>query len=219
MCGRFGFDMPPKRAAAAFGLAEEPQYAPGLNYAPGAYVLAILPTQEGSRIGRSLRWGLVPHWAKDPQTDYKMFNARAETVAEKPSFRTAFKRRRCLIPATRFYEWKKEGKNKEPYAIGLADETPFAMAGLWESWQGPEEIGLYTCTIITTSANELIAPLHDRMPVILTPEACVRWLNPTLSATALQQLLRPHAPQTMRLWPADPKQEERTRQATAQQDI
>ncbi len=213
MCGRFGFDMPPKRAAAAFGLAEEPQYAPGLNFAPGAYVLAILPTQEGARIGRTLRWGLVPHWAKNPQLGYKMFNARAETVAEKPSFRTTFKRRRCLIPTTRFYEWKKEGNRKVPYAIGLTDDTPFAMAGLWESWQGPEEIGLYTCTIITTSANEAIAPLHDRMPVILPAEACTRWLDPGQSPTALLQLLRPHDPHSMRLRPADPKQEEEQRLA------
>lgn len=213
MCGRFGFDMPPKRTAAAFGLTEEPQYAPGLNCAPGAYVLAILSTQEGGRIGRSLRWGLVPHWAKDPKLGYKMFNARSETVAEKPAFRTAFKRRRCLIPATRFYEWIKTGARKEPYAFGMADDAAFAMAGLWESWQGPEEIGLYTCTIITTRANALVAPLHDRMPVILSPGGCARWLDPGASVSGLHDLLQPCDPEEMRVRQADPKQEEAQRQS------
>ncbi len=215
MCGRFGFDMPPKRAAAAFGLAEEPQYAPGLNYAPGAYVLAIIPTRDGARLGRMLRWGLVPQWAKDPKMGFKMFNARSETVAEKPAFKTAFKRRRCLIPATRFYEWKKEDAGKVPYALGMADNSPFAMAGLWESWQGPEEIGLYTCTIITTQPNELVAPLHDRMPVILPPEACRRWLDPGQPAAALLRLLQPLDSGSMRAWQADPKQEEAKRPPAA----
>ena len=140
-----------------------------------------------------MRWGLVPSWAKDPKIGNRMINARSETVTEKPSFRTSFKRRRCLIPADGFYEWKREGKAKKPMLITANPGGLFAFAGLWETWKQPDGSWLLTCAIITTSANEFMKSIHDRMPVILPREAEASWLDPEEQDTAmLSELLLPY---------------------------
>jgi putative SOS response-associated peptidase YedK len=147
----------------------------------------VAPTQEVAAIRRDpgdprrklvlLRWGLIPSWAKDPAIGARMINARSETVATKPAFRAALRRRRCLIPATGFYEWQKLGRVRQPWRIVMRTRAPFAMAGLWERWSSPEGRAVETCAILTTAANELVAPLHDRMPVILPREAHDVWLD------------------------------------------
>ena len=150
------------------------------NIAPTQSVAAVRRTSvTAPRELAMLRWGLIPSWAKDPAIGVKMINARAETAHEKPAFRAAFKQRRCLVIATSFYEWQRlEGGPKQPWRIHLADREPFGMAGLWESWRDAGGAIVESCTIITTSANELVAPLHDRMPVILARDACDVWLDP-----------------------------------------
>jgi putative SOS response-associated peptidase YedK len=150
-----------------------------------------------------LRWGLIPSWAKDTKIGASLINARADTIATKPSFRTAFKRRRCLIPADGFYEWKKgEGKTKQPFYIRLKKDYPFAFAGLWEHWEGPDNSAIDSCTIVTTEANDTLRPLHDRMPVILQEEDYDRWLDPkTEDPTQLCELLKPYPSEEMDAFP------------------
>ena len=140
-----------------------------------------------------LRWGLIPSWAKDPKIGFQCINAKAETAAEKPSFRSAFKKRRCLVIATGFYEWQVQGRSKQPMWIGLQSKRPFAFAGLWEHWTPHEGEPLETCTIITTEPNDLMAPIHNRMPVILAPTPYDQWLDPTFQhVEPLKALLRPY---------------------------
>ena len=127
-----------------------------------------------------LRWGLVPGWAKDPAIGSRLINARAETAAEKPAFRTALRRRRCLVAADGFYEWQQAGRTKQPYFIHLRDDRPFALAGLWEAWEGADHAWLETCTLLTTEPNDVVRPIHDRMPVILPPQAYSCWLDPAI---------------------------------------
>jgi putative SOS response-associated peptidase YedK len=151
-----------------------------------------------------LKWGLIPFWAKEAAIGNKMINARAESVAEKPSYKSSFKSKRCLVAADGFYEWKKEGKAKQPYLIRREDRKPFAFAGLWSSWRDPEQGGqpVQTFTILTTSANDLMRPLHDRMPVILDRENFDLWLDPKMQdAEALQKLLVPHAVEGFKAFP------------------
>lgn len=162
---------------------------PRYNVAPGQSIAAVRAEADGRRLSL-LRWGLLPSWAKDPGIGYRMINARAETVASKPAFRSAYRARRCLIPADGFYEWVRKGTIKQPYLIGLDDGQPMNFAGLWERWRVPENIilprslkdlapgeVLETCTVLTTEANELMKPIHHRMPVILPPEAFAPWLD------------------------------------------
>lgn len=191
MCGRFTLHASTEEIAREFDLATMPALAPRYNIAPSQALLAIR-LDEGQRRSVPLRWGLVPHWATDPKIAYKMINARGETVADKPSFRDAFKKRRCLIPADGFYEWKKLGKAKQPYHIRRVEGRPFAFAGLWERWQPPNGEPLETCTIVTTTANAVLAELHERMPVMLLPEAYAEWLDPTRPATRLKELIAPY---------------------------
>jgi len=139
-----------------------------------------------------MRWGLVPSWSKDAAAGYRMINARAETAPEKPSFRGPFRKQRALIPADGFYEWKQEGTGKTPFALRLASREPFAMAGLWDRWRAPDGAELLTFTILTTSANPLVAGIHDRMPVILPREAEAAWLDPGSSPETLKALMVPH---------------------------
>ncbi|MEK6799421.1 MAG: SOS response-associated peptidase, partial [Planctomycetota bacterium] len=151
---------------------------------------------------RAMTWGLIPSWAKDPAIGSKMINARAETLAEKPSYRNAFKHRRCLVVADGFYEWKTLPKGKQPYHICMADRQPFGIAGLWENWQGPNGNVVQSCTLITTQPNRLLADIHDRMPVILPPERFGEWLSPDDHDVArLSQLLRPFSETLMRAFP------------------
>ncbi len=195
MCGRFTLRTPTHRLAEAFGVRDLPNLAPRYNIAPSQDVAAVRRAEDGD--GRELvllRWGLVPYWAKEPAIGNRMINARAETVAEKPAFRAAFRRRRCLVAADGFYEWQKtaDGK-KQPWFIRLADDAPFAIAGLWERWKSPQGDAVESCTLITTEANETLEPIHDRMPVILAPDAWDAWLAPeSASAGALTALLRPY---------------------------
>ena len=161
------------------------------NVAPGQNAGIIL--NDGKNRYVQYKWGLVPSWAKDPQIGYKMINARAETVPEKPSFKSAFKSRRCLIPVDGFYEWKKGDKFKVPYFIFHRSERPLSLAGLWETWKDKDEKPLHTFTIITTEANELLRELHDRMPVIIPPEKREPWLDPaTTDSDEIVDLLKPY---------------------------
>jgi putative SOS response-associated peptidase YedK len=177
MCGRFAFYSPSEATAALFGVSTSIAVEPRFNIAPSQYIAGIRDTEDAGRELSMFRWGLVPFWAKDPSIGNRMINARAETVAEKPSFRAAYRHRRCLLLADGFYEWKKEGAGKVPYFISLASGEPFAFAGLWESWQSKEtEEVIQSTTLITTAANEFISTVHHRMPVILQPDTADRWL-------------------------------------------
>jgi putative SOS response-associated peptidase YedK len=175
-------------------------FVPRYNIAPTQDVLAVRAAEGGQREAAMLRWGLVPSWAKELQSGAPLINARAETVAEKPAFRTALRRRRCLIPADGFYEWQQSGAargKKQPYYIHRRDERPFAFAGLWERWTAkdsppPEQFAIESCTIVTTAANATLAPLHDRMPVVLAEGDYALWLDPALQdAAAVVPLLAP----------------------------
>jgi putative SOS response-associated peptidase YedK len=169
---------------------------PRYNIAPTQDVLAVRLNPAGEREAVDLRWGLLPFWAKDEKVSYSTINARAETVASKPAFRDAFKKRRCLIAADGYYEWKAEDGGKQPYRITLAPEQPFSFAGLWEHWEKGEKV-VESCTIIVTSANELTRDIHDRMPVILDPADYDAWLD----SSAGQELLRPYPSERMRRYP------------------
>lgn len=178
MCGRFAFYSPSEAAAALFGVNGSTSVEPRYNIAPTQDVAAIRNDEAGDRELVSLRWGLVPSWAKDPEIGNRMINARAETVAEKPSFRAAYSRRRCVVLADGFFEWRKTGDVKTPYFISLASGEPFALGALWESWQDKEsDEVIQSTTMITTEANEFMQPLHHRMPMILDPERAGLWLG------------------------------------------
>ncbi|BBW95970.1 SOS response-associated peptidase [Geobacillus icigianus] len=203
MCGRFTLTAELETLQALFRFRYEGPLAPRFNIAPSQEVLTVV-AEKGERVGKMMRWGLVPFWAKDVRIGAKMINARAETVDEKASFRQAFKRRRCLILADGFYEWKKEGKTKVPYRFMLATGAPFAFAGLWERWEGASG-PLETCAIMTTRANELIAPIHDRMPVILPSERHDDWLDPSFDDSEyLKTFLRPYPSEQMRMYEVAP---------------
>lgn len=196
MCGRYTMHTDVDKLIEQLKLNFiEAQLTPAYNIAPTQNVGAIVETEKG-RLLKAFRWGLVPHWAKDLTIGNKMINARAETLGEKPSFRSLIKSHRCVIPADGFYEWKKEDdKSKTPYFIHRKDDNPFALAGLWAQWkeQDSDAKPIQTFTIITTSANELMEPLHHRMPVILPPEAREEWLNPDNEAKeSLLELLVPY---------------------------
>ena len=201
MCGRFIQCTSGEALAERFHLPIIPDLTPRYNVAPSQSVGVIRVTHAGHREFVALRWGLVPAWSPEPRTAYSTFNARAETVADKPTYRHAFRRRRCLIPADGFYEWRTVGKRKQPYCIAPTDGAPFAFAGLWERWERDETV-VESCTIVVTTANATIAPLHDRMPVILARADEARWLDPALTDPAiLQPLLVPCAPERLRVWP------------------
>ena len=201
MCGRFTLRTPTGELVEQFRLGLAPQLEPRFNIAPTQRVSTVrIAPEDGQRFLSLMRWGLIPAWSKDPSIGARMINARAETVAEKPAFRAAFKRRRCLVPADGYYEWKKAGSRKLPHYIRMRDDRPFAFAGLWETWQAADgaEDPIETCTIITTEANELSRPIHDRMPVILGPADFDLWLDPkVLDREKLESLLRPFASAAM----------------------
>lgn len=199
MCGRYTLDSAPERIARYFRLDQYQHFQPRYNIPPGTDVPVIRLSPEGKRVLHLLRWGLVPHWSKEPSIGAKLNNARAESVAEKPSFRSAFQRRRCLIPADGFYEWKAEGPSKQPYYISLKSKQPMAFGGLWESWKAADGSLLRTACIVTTSANQAMAPIHDRMPVLLQPEDWNLWLEG--SAEQASTLLHPCADELIQTWP------------------
>lgn len=175
MCGRFTLTVDPEQLALAFGLTTVPDFGPRYNIAPTQDALVI--TSGRPHEAQFMRWGLIPSWAKDPATGSKLINARAETAAEKPSFRTALRRRRCIVPASGFFEWQARTGGKQPFYITVKDEQVFALAGLWEVWTGPAGDELRTFTILTTDANAFMKPYHDRMPVILHPDDYPVWMD------------------------------------------
>lgn len=195
MCGRYTQSASPALIAQAFGVEAHPLFTLRYNIAPSQPVSAIrIEPGTTTRQPVLLRWGLIPSWAKDPKIGHQCINAKAETVAEKPAFRSAFKKRRCLIVATGFYEWQQQGRTKQPIWIGRRNQEPFAFAGLWEHWQPAEGEPVETCTIITTEPNTLMAPIHNRMPVILASESYAQWLDPEChQIEPLKALLRPYA--------------------------
>ena len=203
MCGRFTLGASATDLASQFELADLPAWTPHYNIAPTQEVLAVVKMADTTeRQARLLRWGLVPLWAQGPAVGSRMINARAETVATKPAFRRAFQERRCLLLADGFYEWKKEGRHKKPFHIRLRDGRPFAFAGLWERWVPPDGQPMDSCTIITTVANDLIRPLHVRMPVILAADEYDLWLDLGVrEPERLQPLLRPYPSSEMMATP------------------
>lgn len=199
MCGRFLLVSPGRDLAERFGLAEEPDLKPRYNIAP-TQLVAVIRAEPDTLVRRldMLRWGLIPFWAKSASIGSRMINARSETVAEKPAFRSALKRRRCIIPADGFYEWSGKKGKKLPHLITMADRSPFGFAGLWETWKDPDDNRIESCTILTTEANEFLRPLHDRMPVILAPEAYGPWLDPGLEERpTLSSMLRQYQSDAM----------------------
>ncbi len=207
MCGRFTLFEPDKVLAKEFGVSVFPPRPPRYNIAPSQSVAVVRATPAGS--GREialLRWGLIPSWSKDPAIANRLINARAETASQKPSFRNAFKRHRCLIPTSGFYEWLRRERGKQPYFVRMRDGHPFAFAGLWDRWESPDEGAVETCAILTTAANDVLAPIHDRMPVILPPAEYARWLDPSLKDTdSLAPLLVPFPPEEMVAFPVNPR--------------
>ena len=199
MCGRFALTVDPNHLQEAFPWAVIPNdLNPRYNIAPSQPV-AVIPNT-GDNVVSMYKWGLIPSWSKDPSIGDRMINARSESLAEKPSFRNAFRRRRCLILADGFYEWKLStgAKIKQPIYIRLEDGRPFAFAGLWEFWKSPDGTEIRSCTIITTQPNSLLQPIHNRMPVILAPDAYRVWLSPDdQAATLLNKLLVPYPPEEM----------------------
>lgn len=231
MCGRFTLRAPASIIAEQFSLLEAPMLESRFNIAPSQPVPVVLmmpladseggqshfrghnPSAEGqipaaAKIGTvprqlaMLRWGLIPSWAKDPAIGYRMINARSETIADKPAFRAALRRRRCLVVADGFYEWQRVEKRRQPWFIRMHDDRPFGFAGLWEAWEGPDHSAIESCTILTTDANDLVRPIHDRMPVIIDPADYDRWLDPAITDPApLLPLLRPYPSDRMTAYP------------------
>ena len=182
MCGRFNLFAPPEEVAQIFGLNQIPRLEPRYNIAPSEEIPAVRSGRRpDTRELVRLRWGLVPSWADDPDVGFRTINARAETVRQKPSFKESFRTRRCLIPASGFYEWKAVGRQKQPFMARVRGSDLFAMAGLWDAWEGPDGV-IQSCTIITTPANDLLAPVHDRMPLILDTADFGTWINTTPSS-------------------------------------
>ena len=200
MCGRFAFYSPSEAAAALFGVDSSVEVQPRYNIAPTQFIAAIRNDENRERELVMLRWGLVPFWAKDPSLGNRMINARAETVAEKPAYRAAYRHRRCVVLADGFYEWRKEGDIKTPHYISLASGEPFSLAGLWENWADKASgESLQTTTLITTAANDFMTPLHHRMPVILEAGTAGEWLAGSMDLLDDVAAITP----ALQAWPVD----------------
>jgi putative SOS response-associated peptidase YedK len=201
MCGRYTLSTPVGRLAEEFGFdGSGVELSPSYNVAPGTEVPTVL-LDGGERRLEMLKWGLVPSWADDPGIGSRMINARSETAPEKPSFRRAFRSRRCLIPADGFYEWKRERGGKQPFFFRMTDGSPFAFAGLWESWEGDGMGPIRSCTILTTAPNRVVGEVHNRMPVILPPDAYDAWLGSEAEKEELVSLLAPYPDDAMEAYP------------------
>ena len=201
MCGRFALVATGEEVAEHYQLPEVPYVVPRYNIAPTQPVAAVRLNGAGEREFTFFQWGLIPSWAKDPSMGSRMINARSETAAEKPAFRAAFKRRRCLLPATGFFEWRATNGRKQPMYIHEATGSLVSLAGLWEIWQSPDGGLLETCTILTTDPNALMEPIHNRMPVILDPLDYSMWLAPDTPADQLHHLLRPYDAERLAAYP------------------
>jgi putative SOS response-associated peptidase YedK len=202
MCGRIARTSPAEVLAVEFGVAPPPDLdlRPRWNVCPGDDLLIVVRTPDERRIG-TVRWGFLPWFARDPAAGPRSINARAETVATRPAFRDAFRRRRCLVVADAFYEWRREGRARQPFAVRLSARRPMALAGLWERWRPPEGPPVLTGLVITCPAAGRVAAIHDRMPVILDAGAAARWLDPTLDdPRALGRLLAPYPDEALECW-------------------
>jgi putative SOS response-associated peptidase YedK len=201
MCGRYTFTFDARTLAEAFGMVPPGfNIVKGYNIAPGQHIVIVRP-ERGQRVADLAYWGLIPSWVKDPNTSPKPINARAETLEDKPTFRTAFRRKRCIVPATGFYEWKVAGKVKQPYYIHPTDGGLLAFAGLWEDWQGPQGEVMVSACIITTEPNELMGGIHNRMPVILPKDSWALWLDSAAHTKEIQPLLVPCSAELMAAHP------------------
>jgi putative SOS response-associated peptidase YedK len=205
MCGRYTQSKSAEIIARAFQIDNVSDIEPRYNIAPTQSVLTVLqPSASANRQGKMLHWGLIPSWAKDRKMGSKLINARAETVAEKPAFRSAFRKRRCLVVADGFYEWQQQEnkKQKQPFYFRLSDGEPFAFAGLWEHWQDATGEEIESCTVLTTEANDLMRPIHNRMPVILESKNYDLWLDAEATKPELlQPLLHPYPTEEMTAYP------------------
>jgi putative SOS response-associated peptidase YedK len=196
MCGRYALHANPEVIALQFQLDEPPQFKQSYNICPGSDILVV--TSKGARLHR---WGLIPHWAKDPAIGNKLANARGESIAERPAFRDAFRQWRCLVPATGFYEWQTIAGQKQPWYLRPRDAELFGLAGITSLWKGMRSVSL-----ITTAPNSLMEPIHDRMPVILAPEDYAQWLDPANQDVAqLMSFVRPYPAERMQGWPVSPR--------------
>lgn len=202
MCGRFIRTTPIERYSALFSAPSSVELKASYNIAPSSQILLARNNAKGGRELVALKWGLVPSWSREPKTEYSTINARAETIDEKPTFKSAFKSRRCLIASDGFIEWQKNSDGtKQPHFISLVDSKPFAFAGIWERWE-LEGQWLESCSIIVTQANELMKPIHDRMPVILSPDYYDAWMNGKETNTSnLKSLLVPYPSDRMKAYP------------------
>jgi len=205
MCGRFILLTDLSVIIKSFNIQNVAcEYRPGNNISPGQEIAAVLRENDQNSLV-NFQWGLIPSWAKDPSIGNRMFNARAETIAEKPSFKNAFQKRRCLIPADAFYEWQKLGKMKKPLRFSLKSGEPFGLAGLYETWVSPEKESILTCTIITTEPNDLLRPIHDRMPVIVPKDQEAPWIDPgNHNQKGLLSILKPYSSDEMMMSEVDP---------------
>jgi putative SOS response-associated peptidase YedK len=198
MCGRFVLANTPEQLMKAYRLSSAPDVRPRYNIAPSQKVAVVRQHNGGERELSLLQWGLIPSWSKDPAISHKLINARSETVHEKPSFKQAFRSRRCIIPASGFYEWEKSGQEKIPHYFHLPDDV-MSLAGLWERWKSPEGTEIETCTILTTAANSLVRRFHDRMPVILHRDELAVWLSRDLDdINCLMELFHPYPADQLR---------------------
>jgi len=205
MCGRFTLRAPKERIKREFQLQEEPLVEARFNIAPTQNIIAVRQSADG-REAAEFKWGLIPSWAKDASMGARLINARSETVTEKPSFREAFKRRRCIIPADGIYEWQRAGGRKQPFFFHMRDDRVFGFAGLWDKWREEEGEVIESCTILTTEANDVFRPVHDRMPVILPPETYDEWLSDDpRGVEALKELLRPYPSSEIVAYPVSPQ--------------
>ncbi len=193
----------PQMLVSGFSVVRVPAFPRRWNVAPQSEVPVVHDTKDGERVAELMRWGLLPHWARDPSLGHKLNNARAESAFDKPSFRQAIRRRRCLLPATGFYEWQATPTGKQPWLVTPRGDLPFAMAGLFEAWRQDESSEwVLTCCVLTTTANALMAPIHDRMPVMVAPEDWSRWLaRDVTERESIEPLLVPADPSTMQAWP------------------
>lgn len=203
MCGRFTITVTLEELMLRYWIGDTtiPFHSPKYNVAPGQQVLAIVHDGQRNRLGE-LKWGLIPSWSNDPKIGNKMLNARSETVHEKPAFKQLISRKRCIVPADGFYEWQKTASGKQPMRIVLQDRKLFSMAGLYDIWVSPDGARVSTCTILTTTPNELMAPIHDRMPVILKPEDEALWLDRKMQdAEQLRRLYVPYPADELEAYP------------------
>ncbi len=205
MCGRIVLKAPARQVAQEFDLATVSELVPRYNIAPTQPVATVVPGADGVRVLRRMQWGLIPPWSRDPRDGGRMFNARSETVAEKPAFREAFATRRCLVPVDGFYEWRRHGRERQPFYFASAEGRLLALAGVWARWEYPGGEAIESCSLLTTTANDLMSPIHHRMPVIIPPEARQSWLTtPAAAAAQLVPLLAPSSPGLLRMHAVSP---------------